>query len=458
MRFAPWSLLYLAPAAAYALWLVAGRRALLDPLLFGGVYLGLMFLLHDPHDVFVGEHQLLLLHLAASGAYWGAGLTAVRLARRLDRVRSAAPRTLARPQLWLWFVAAAWGLMLVMFFVLYEGSLAKMMAMRNRPELMLGSLVSEASNLVRLAYHLRSYLFVAVLMALFLWCRRPNLRPLPLILLVVTLAAAGLLIAAGGSRGNVLFLGLHAYLILHFGLTHRPGLRRVAKAAMLGAMPVVMVTILVQTLYRDTGLEGGQAVLALEDRTQEAVTALLEHLSFNDEVQFVLSTYDHPETRIRGHSLLTPLVALIPRSMWPEKPIPWGRELAWRYGYRFDTTVSLAATVPGEGYANFGLAGWILFPLGFAFAIGWTSYLLKAGRNDARLLWGLWSLHWALALRGDLHTVISTSILPALVILVLVRWIGIGPAAERVQVPGRAGWSAAPSWRAGLGRPLEAGL
>lgn len=458
MRFAPWSLVYLAPAAAYALWLVAGRRTLLNPLLLGGVYLGLMFLLHDPYGGFVGQHQLLLLHLAASAAYWSAGLAAVRLARRLDRVRPAALRTLARPRLWLWFVAATWGLALVVFFVLFEGSVETMMAMRNRPELMLGSLVSEASNLVRLAYHLRSYLFVAALMALLLWCRRPNLRPLPLTLLVLTLAVAALVIAAGGSRGNVLFFGLHAYFILHYGLSHRPGLRRAAKAAVLGAMPLVVLTILVQTLYRDTGLEGEQAVLAIEERTGEAVTALLEHLSFNDEVQFVLSTYDHPETRIRGHSLLTPLVALIPRSVWPEKPIPWGRELAWRYGYRFDTTVSLAATVPGEGYANFGLAGWILFPLGFAFAIGWTSYFLKAGRDDARLLWGLWSLHWALALRGDLHTVISASILPALVMLVLVRWIGMSPAGERVLAPGLAGRFAVPEWRAGVGRPQEAGL
>jgi len=446
MKFAPWSLFYLVPAAAYALWLLAGRRTWLDPLLFGGVYLGLMFVLYDPHSKVIGTHQLLLFHLAASGAYWGAGLLARRWARRLDRARSVAPRTLAYPHLWLWFVAAAWGFALVIFFVLFEGSVETMMAMRNRPELMLGSLVSEASNLVRLAYHLRSYLFAAALMALFLWCRCPTLRPLPLTLLLVTLAAAGVVIAASGSRGTVLFFGLHAYFILHYGLNHRPGLRRAAKAMIVGTMPVLMVTILVQTLYRDTGLEGGQAVLAIDDRAQEAVTALLEHLSFNDEVQFVLSTYDHPEARIRGHSLLTPLIAFIPRTMWPEKPIPWGRELAWRYGYQFETTVSLAASVPGEGYANFGLAGWILFTFGFAWATGWTSYFLRSGRDEARWLWGLWSLHWAFALRGDIHTVISGSILPALLMLLVVRWVGMRPAADRAL---HRAWRASPPRFAG---------
>jgi hypothetical protein len=453
MRFAPWSLVYLAPAAAYALWLVAGRRTLLDPLLFGGVYLGLMFLLDDPHGNLMSTQHLLLLHLAASGAYWSAGLIAFRRARRFAQARSLAPRTLARPLLWLWFVAATWGLALVIFFVLFEGSLETMMAMRHRPELMLGSLVSEASNLVRLAYHLRSYLLVAALMALFLWCRRPSPGPLPVTVLVLTLAVAGLLIAASGSRGNVLFLGLHSYFILHYGLEDRPALRRAAKAAIVGAMPVVLMTILVQTLYRDTGLEAAQTMLAIEDRAQEAVNAIFDHLSFNDEVQFVLSTYDQPEVRIRGHSLLTPLIAFVPRTIWPEKPIPWGRELAWRYGYQFDTTVSLAATVPGEGYANFGLIGWILFPFGFAFAIGWTSYFLHSGRDDTRLLWGLWSLHWAFALRGDLHTVISGSIMPALLMLVLVRAIGVLPAAERVQAAGRRGRYAALGWHADLGRP-----
>lgn len=450
MRFAPWSAVYLLPAALYAVRLVARRQRLLDPLLFGGVYLALMFLLYDPHGSVVETPTLVLLHLAASGAYWGGGLWAARRARLFRLAHPAAPRFLMRPRLWMWLAAATWTLALVIFTVLFEGSVETMMAMRNRPELMLGSVVSEASTTVRLAQYLRGYLFAAALMTLFLWCRRPSLRPLHLVLLLGTLAAAGAVLAASGSRGSVLFFGLHSLFILHYALRDHPGIRRAAKMMILAGMPIVVVTILVQTLYRDTGLEGGQAILTIEDRAQEAVSAIFEHLSFNDEIQFVLSTYTHPETFIRGHSLLTPLVVFVPRTMWPEKPIPWGRELAWQYGYQFDTTVSLAASIIGEGYANFGLAGWILFPFVFGSVVGWTSYFLKFGRADSSLLWGLWGLHWAFALRGDIHTVISASIVPALVMLLVIRWAGLRAAVEKRPAPAFPDWGAARGWRAGV--------
>ena len=168
----------------------------------------------------------------------------------------------------------------------------------------------------------------------------------------------------------------------------------------------------------------------------------LEHLSFNDEVNFVLSTYPDFYPYTLGHSLYTPFTALVPRSWWANKPVPWGRDLAWQYGFGYFTTVSLAATVPGEGYANFGVAGWVLFPLAFGFAIGWCQRRLRRARDDFDIVVGLGGLFLALSLRGDVHSAMVSIILPYVLTAFALRWIGF----RRSQATSREAPSRSPAF------------
>jgi oligosaccharide repeat unit polymerase len=421
MTFAPWSLAYLLPLIAYGCYLAVKRRTVMDPLLIGGGYLAVMFLLHEPYEQAYATHTLFLFHVLSSAAYWTGGLLAYRHARAWNSIRTGGSVFVLRRNAWFWMAVTALALSGFIFMVTFQGSVDLMFHMRNRPELMLGSVISEVSSLERLAQYFRGYLFATAAFMIFFWCRRIDRRPTSVALLLLALFSSAAILAAGGSRGFILFLGVHCYFALHYALRGRQGMRLVAKIAALACVPMIALTILTLTLYRDTGLTEDQQIELVRDRAIEATSAILEHVSFNDETQFVLANYPESYGFTKGHSLITPFVVFVPRPMWPQKPIPWGRDLAWQFGYRYETTVSLAATIMGEGYANFGLLGWMLFPLVFGSAIGWTFHFLKSSRDDFQMLFGLWGVYWALALRGDYHTVMSAAIFPSLVLIVILR-------------------------------------
>jgi len=82
----------------------------------------------------------------------------------------------------------------------------------------------------------------------------------------------------------------------------------------------------------------------------------------------VVDVYPSQKPYAHGRTLLVTLLGFIPRSAWPEKPIGIGKELT-RYtdGVLFQRASghSIAPTLVGDFYANFGAFGVILGGLGF---------------------------------------------------------------------------------------------
>ena len=422
MTITPWSIAYLAPLAAYVYLALVRRRTLVDPLLLGGAFLAVMFLFEGPRRHTVSTGYLVVLHCLCSAAYWVGGGIGYKLARRFRRSNRGRREALAaRASTWPVAMVAALALLAFIFLFSYEGSLSVLLEMRNRPELQLGSVSSHISLLQRLAQYLRGYVPPLATLALLFWCRQARLDFMSLAMLTALLAGWGVLGLGGGSRGAILFLVIQCVFAVHWARGRRRSTRAMARVIVACLAPIGVFTIVTQTLYRNTGLPAGHTLAQLQQRAGEAGQAMLEHISFNDEVDFVLSTYPDYYAFTRGHSLYTPLVVFVPRSAWAEKPVPWGRNLAWQYGFRYDTTVSMAATIPGEGYANFGVAGWGLFPLAFGLVIGWTLYHLKNSRDELDAVIGLWGLFWALSLRGDFHSAVTSIILPYLITVVCLR-------------------------------------
>ena len=420
MTFAPWSVAYLIPFLIYAYYSITVRRTTMDPLLFGGGLLGVMFLLYDPDQGYLPASVLLLFHLLSSGAYWIGGLLAYRHAKtRLQRP----PKTVLVTRQKVFVVLALTTVLLGLFVFLfsYEGSSQLLLSMRHRPGDHLGSLMAETSNLERLSQYLRCYLAPSAVFTLFLWWRLRQRSPIHSLWMIAVLLLCIVLQAASGSRGAILFFGLHCIFATHYALRGRAGARALAKVLAVSFMPALVAIVLLQTLYRDTGFSMAQTKGQLDQRGSEAISAVLVHGSFNDDVQFILTNYPVPYRYTWGYSLMTPLLAFVPRSVWEGKPIPWGRTLALQHGFAYDTTVSLAATVAGEGYANFGVVGWALFPFGIGFAAGWTFAFLRHGRNDFETLIGLSSLCWTLSLRGDVHSAASSIVFPFLAFIVVIR-------------------------------------
>lgn len=75
---------------------------------------------------------------------------------------------------------------------------------------------------------------------------------------------------------------------------------------------------------------------------------------------YVLNHYGESKDFLGFHTFYAIAVNLIPRSLWEGKPNGFGRILAIDQGAPSDTSISFAAGIAGEGYANLGWPG-ILF-------------------------------------------------------------------------------------------------
>jgi hypothetical protein len=64
-----------------------------------------------------------------------------------------------------------------------------------------------------------------------------------------------------------------------------------------------------------------------------------------------------------GRQLLGVLLFFVPRSIWPDKPIGSGAELAQEYGFVFS---NISMNYFGDGYINFGYLGIVIFLIGFS--------------------------------------------------------------------------------------------
>lgn len=422
MNIAPWSIPYLLPIVLFLYVCVTRKKPLMNPLLLGGCFLFAVFMAEDEIGRSHSVLYLFSLHTACSLAYWVGGGAGWRFGKAAANGATQYEYLPANPNLWRHLALGAILISAFSFATLYDGSLQTLWAMRNRPELAIGSVESHMDGFHRLSQFLRPFGAALTVLTVLFWCRYGKKGAVNLLLLGAL--GGSLLIALGtGSRMAVLFLILQCTFAV-WAVRERSGkTSMVAVLVLLSLIPIGGAVAVTQTLFRDKGLpvEGWSA--ELKHRFGSAGTSLLRDLNFNGEVDFVISTYPDYYPYTMGESLLVPLISVIPRQWWPEKPVTWGRQLAWQKGYGYSTTVTLAATLPGEGYANFGLCGWILFPLVLGAGIGYCSHHLTNPRRDADLLTGLAGVFLALSIRGDVHSVLTSSILPYFTVMIAVRYL-----------------------------------
>ncbi|MBD3830293.1 MAG: oligosaccharide repeat unit polymerase [Arcobacter sp.] len=145
--------------------------------------------------------------------------------------------------------------------------------------------------------------------------------------------------------------------------------------------------------------------------------------SIPDEVAFSLKHYGNDLDFLGGHTYYSILVNPIPRVFWPEKPVGFGRILAWDQGFHHSTNVSLAAGIAGEGYAGFGWSGVIVLSLimgmysGFMAKVAWRCFHY---RNFVVLIIGLLFFSASISIvRGDMLSGITMNIYTIILFLML---------------------------------------
>lgn len=134
-------------------------------------------------------------------------------------------------------------------------------------------------------------------------------------------------------------------------------------------------------------------------------------LSFSIDYSFLLAGhFDAFQNFVRivhidfisyGNQLLGAILFWIPRSLWTQKPIGTGHQLAEEAGYEFS---NISATWYAEGWANFGFPGAFLFAMLIGFFMGkFDKYFWEGRFNDFyKIVYLVFLGYIFFLLRGDL--------------------------------------------------------
>ena len=155
------------------------------------------------------------------------------------------------------------------------------------------------------------------------------------------------------------------------------------------------------------------------NNTMHYITTLGSIDTFHNTA-FIYERFPSPWDYYYGETYLSVFVALIPRFIWPDKPVSLGAQLGLmkRFGYRgFDQSLweeafmfSLSPSFVGEAYANFGFIGVIFLSLLLGII---AAYLDKKIYNVIKITtipWIIFLSSFILFHRGDFYVSVNYQI------------------------------------------------
>jgi oligosaccharide repeat unit polymerase len=278
-----------------------------------------------------------------------------------------------------------------------------------------GALVTELPrNWGNYVYDLRHAMLPAGLIAFHLVLHRDT-RRLERLVWLGALAIAFVYSLVQFSRRPVVLLviGMFVYLV-HGGYLRRGLLKRRAVFLVLGGALLFLLVVL-GAVYRwlvlqtGIGLDWGLFGSLVGNVGPNAVSldAYTVHLACVD-------WYSHHKDWLFGNSLVQVITNPIPRSIWFGKPESFGFTIAKLMG---DYSTNYGPTIFGEGFANFGLFGSLLF--GWVLGLGARTVVLY-GENSmseyTMILTAMISFELFPEVRGDLQG-ITTPLIERMVLL-----------------------------------------
>lgn len=189
-----------------------------------------------------------------------------------------------------------------------------------------------------------------------------------------------LFIFAGGGRLNVLSL-IFAVVWTTFPPS-RFGTRNIVILVMLIGLP--SAGSIEQTRNSDVSFTaiGGEDIVDGLDSVVSPLRVFGQILDEDERIDHGSASVVFSRPQSLGRTFLVPIVSTVPRSVWPSKPVGFGRLLVQRY------SPGLAATSPGASWAGLYLGEWVYgFGTFFGVAIGSVvvgygiKFLDKSGRS-----------------------------------------------------------------------------
>lgn len=142
---------------------------------------------------------------------------------------------------------------------------------------------------------------------------------------------------------------------------------------------------------------------------------------------FIYNSYGSQFDYLWGYSYLYPLLVLIPRSLWSEKPMAFSTELAFNIstgsaGVTFSNWLdisqySLSPGLFGELLANFGILGVLISPFIVASLVVKVDRASFSAQGPINLIWVFFIPAIFLLFRGDFFSATAFSIYPVIGIM-----------------------------------------
>ncbi|MCA9242779.1 MAG: oligosaccharide repeat unit polymerase, partial [Phycisphaerales bacterium] len=177
-------------------------------------------------------------------------------------------------------------------------------------------------------------------------------------------------------------LGALVGVVYHIHVRHRSlGTRLVFLGSSAG---VVVIAVLFLTAFRGFLVKGSSSRVSSESTAR----SLIGGVTINIEVlEFVTVTYGTDYDYLNGSGMVPAVLWWIPRAAWPGKPIPSGGIVSDQYtgGKSF----SVASTIFGEVYQNFGLPGIPVWMFIFGILVGTITRILRDNEHNLTL-WVAW--------------------------------------------------------------------
>ena len=185
---------------------------------------------------------------------------------------------------------------------------------------------------------------------------------------------------AAGARSGLVFLFAcvvlgDAYVLGVMGVQLSMFRKLQMRTFYLGVGAFACFGIMFLTAYRSVSFKSvGElkqaAVALLEGNRGEAAIGEAAVQNINSAVAFTVDYYAENPATMQG--IYAQVVNVVPRYLWPGKPVGFGKVLAYDWlGVSYEDGHNVAAGIGGEAFFNLGWPGVFIFPFLFGIAGGW---------------------------------------------------------------------------------------
>jgi hypothetical protein len=211
----------------------------------------------------------------------------------------------------------------------------------------------------------------------------------------------GLNSGSGGSRGVFMLSAVPLLTTLWMVFGRTATLRQLRPALVALLLFGVFFGFQYLSAFRDQGVLHDDVEVKF-DKVDLGDTRLLTAFSIYKDYEQIVGGFPDKAEFQNGSSLIPLVFGWVPRRVWPGKPYPFTSIANKIMGFDHKE-VTIASSLPGEGYGNFGVAGGFLWGMLMGLACGFADFRLsniRPGHPLALGLRGIMAVWAALLVRG----------------------------------------------------------